>query len=312
MKNVHVPVLLKEVISYLNPKPGQNFIDGTLGGGGYTSELLKRGAKVLAIDLDEKAIDDFKRNKEIKKYKDNLILVHGNFADLKQICHERRFYKINGIVLDLGLSSNQLEDKERGFSFTSEGPLDMRFDPVGNPLTAFEIINNYTVKELSEIFRTFGEEKKAFAISKIIREIRLKTKISSPQRLAEIVSSVYQKHFKKPSKIHPATKVFQALRIFINHELENLEKFLPQALETLEPQGRLAVVSFHSLEDRIVKDFFRNESRSCICPPESLICNCHHQALVKILTKKPIAASPLEIKNNLRSRSAKLRVAEKL
>lgn len=322
MKNIHIPVLLKEVIEYLNPKAGQRFIDCTLGGGGYTLELLKRGVKVLAIDLDEKAINNFKRNKEVEKYQDNLILVHDNFANLKIICDERVYNKINGIVLDLGLSSNQLQDEKRGFSFQSTGALDMRFDPrlnqdfggqaAASPLTAFEIINKYKVEKLNEIFSRLGEETLAWPLSKTINEIRQRTKISTPKQLAEIVSQVYKKHFKKPSRIHPATKVFQALRLEVNQELVNLEKVLPVAIDLLSPDGSLAVVSFHSLEDRIVKHFFRQESKDCLCPKEFPICKCGHRAKIKIITKKPVVAGRDEVKSNPRSRSAKMRVAKKL
>lgn len=326
MNNVHVPVMLREVIEYLKPESGRNFIDGTLGGGGYTRELLKKVlplGKILAIDLDQEAIGSFQKEIDERYLEKNIILVQSNFADLKNICHERGFNQISGVVLDLGLSSNQLQAGGRGFSFQDTGSLDMRFDTslaedgesrraAASPLTAFEIINKYRVEELVKIFSNYGQEVLAKPISKTIHEIRQQTPISSPQELADIVTEVYARHFKTKSKVHPATKVFQALRIAVNRELENLELVLPQALDLLQPGGRLVVVSFHSLEDGMVKNFFRQESRDCLCPPESPVCQCGHQAKLKILTKKPLAPSAEEVINNPRARSAKMRVAEKI
>ncbi|MFA6534091.1 MAG: 16S rRNA (cytosine(1402)-N(4))-methyltransferase RsmH [Patescibacteria group bacterium] len=312
MPNVHVPVLLQEVMAGLGPQAGQLIVDGTLGGGGYTLAIAAAGAKVLAIDLDQSAIEEFKINKEYQKFKKQITLASGNFADLKSLCHENGFNPINGLVLDLGLSSNQLADPERGFSFQSEGSLDLRFNPAASPLTAFEIINSYKTEELQQIFAEFGEETLARPISQKIDEMRQSAKISTPKELAEIVSGVYHRHFKKPSRLHPATKVFQALRIAVNGELDNLMAVLPAALELLTPGGRLAVVSFHSLEDRIVKNFFRTAARDCICPVEAPVCQCHHTPELKILTKRPLTASAEEIQANPRARSAKLRVAEKI
>jgi len=312
MVNVHKPVLLQEVIKYLSVGKDKKFVDGTLGGGGYSEELLKRGAEVLAIDLDKAAIENFKKEKSQIAESDNLILIQGNFAEVKKICYERTFTNIDGIVLDLGLSSNQLEDQERGFSFQNQGFLDMRFDSENNDLTAFEIINKYSQRQLSEIFAKLGEEVLAGPISKKITEMRRQKEISSPGQLASIVEGIYSKYFKRPSRMPPATKVFQALRMEVNNELDNLKSFLPQAVELLKPEGRLAIVSFHSLEDREVKNFFRQESKDCICPKEVPICQCDHKASLKILTKKPLTAGEKEIKENPRARSAKLRVAEKL
>ncbi|MFA5076428.1 MAG: 16S rRNA (cytosine(1402)-N(4))-methyltransferase RsmH [Patescibacteria group bacterium] len=318
MNNIHVPVLLNEVISYLDPQPGQNFIDATLGGGGYTLEIAKRispQGQVLAIDLDQQAISRFSKelaepgNKKIKK---NIKIVQGNFRDLKQIVYDQHFNQISGIVLDLGLSSNQLQDSSRGFSFQGSGFLDMRFDPVGNSTTAHWLINNLNKEKLNELLRTYGEEPLARPISKIISETRRAKEIYSVAELAELVSQVYKKYYHRPGKIHPATRTFQALRIAVNAELENLAKVLPSALELLPSGGRLAVVSFHSLEDRIVKNFFRQESGDCICPKEIPVCCCSHQAQLKILTRKPIIANEAELNQNSRARSAKLRVAQKI
>ncbi|MFA5359124.1 MAG: 16S rRNA (cytosine(1402)-N(4))-methyltransferase RsmH [Patescibacteria group bacterium] len=309
MSNIHVPVLLKEVIEYLDPQPGQIFIDCTLGGGGYTVKIAEKvlpGGKVVAIDLDQRAIDGFAGKN------DNIILVHDNFKNITNICHERGIDKINGVVLDLGLSSNQLADRGRGFSFEDQGFLDMRFDESEGSLTVFEIINQYPVERLKNIFSQLGEERLAGPISEIIHEIRQKAKIKNPKQLAEIISTVYRRFYRKPSEINPATKIFQALRIFVNQELENLQQVLPAAIDLLESGGRIAVVSFHSLEDRIVKDYFRQESKDCLCPADFPVCRCDHRAKIKILTKKPIVAKNDEVGFNPRSRSAKLRVAEKI
>jgi len=314
MANLHVPVMLTEVIKYLRPKEGDNFIDGTFGGGGYTLEFLKMvGASggVLAVDLDDRAIDSFKTN--IGKIPDNLILVKGNFAEIKNIYHDyqRIFNKIDGIVLDLGLSSNQLEDRERGFSFQGKGFLDMRFDEAAG-LTASEVINGYSTEELTDLFKRLGEERLAKPIAVAIVEERREEDIVDPEKLANIISEVYRRYFRGKSRLHPATKVFQALRMVVNNELYNLSKFLPEALEILAPGARLAVVSFHSLEDRIVKNFFRTEAKGCICSAETLVCDCGHKPRLKIITKKPLLPGVSEINKNPRCRSAKLRVAEKI
>lgn len=315
MSNVHLPVLLAEVLEYLNPQSGDNFVDGTLGGGGYTLELVKKVAptgKILTIDLDAGAIERFKETSEFEKFKNNLVIVEDNFSNLEQICYERNFNQPRGVVVDLGLSSNQLTDSSRGFSFQDQGFLDMRFGRGSGSLTAFEIINQYRAEEISNIFFRYGEERLARKIAEAIVERRQEKPIADPTELAELVAGVYRRYFKTKSKIHPATKVFQALRIAVNGELDNLNKFLVAATRLLPSGGRLAVVSFHSLEDRLVKNWFRAESRDCQCPPELPVCQCGHLKSLKIITKKPIEATSEEIKNNPRARSAKLRVAEKI
>lgn len=314
----HKPVLLNEVIEYLNPKPGENFIDCTVGGGGHSEEILKRTSpdgKLLGIDLDEEAINITKKN---LKYKDSLILVKNNFARLKEIFHEHpKLHPLSGILYDLGLSTYELEDQHRGFSFQIDAPLDMRFDKSQN-LTACHILNNWSREKLIRILWGYGQEKFSRQIIDQVINIRKKTKITKTRQLAEAVLQVYRKVLKSKKDIpwiggiHPATKTFMALRMAVNNEFENLEKSLPQAVEILKHGGRIAVISFHSGEDKIVKNFFRQESKDCLCPPEIPQCVCKHKAKLKIITKKPIAPGDVEVRKNPKARSAKLRVAEKL
>ena len=308
----HIPVLSDEVIHYLNLKSGYNVVDCTLGGGGHSLAILQRigpDGKMLGIDLDSSAISAAQNR--LKKYNKQIILVQDNFKNLKQICNVSKFNKVNTILLDLGLSSGQLQDQSRGFSFLAQGKLDMRFGESGE-LTAGKIINTYSQKELSGIFKKYGEEKLASLVAKKIIATRQQGPITSPGRIVEIVSDIYKKHYRDKSKINPATKIFQALRIEVNDELENLKQVLPQAVGLLIKGGRLAVISYHSLEDKIVKEFFKQESRDCLCPPKIPVCRCNHKKTLKIITKKPVVSTDQEIKENPRSRSARLRVAERV
>lgn len=310
MEFKHQPVLVKEVLQYLAPKPNENFVDCTLGGGGHAKEILKltgSQGKLLGIDLDQAAISSAEQN--LKEYKDRIYLIKDNYKNLDKIIYDLGgFNKIDGILLDLGLSSYELEDETRGFSFRGSALLDMRFGSTEK--TAAYIINQYKEENLARIFKEYGEERYAKQIARAIVNERQLGPISKTNQLVSIIENVYSN--KPKPKIHVATKVFQALRIEVNHELENIETILPVALKLLNKGGRLVVISFHSLEDRIVKDFFKNEARGCICPPKLPVCVCNHQPSLKILTKKPIIASAAEIKGNLRSRSAKLRAIIKL
>ncbi len=309
----HVPVLLKEVIENLNPKSNQNFVDCTLGGGGHAVEILKITSPhgmVLGIDLDKSAIEIAKLKIKNEKLKiDRLIAVNGNFKDLKKIVLQSNFKNISGILFDLGFSSLEIADPKKGFSFQIDAPLDMRYS--GKGITAAEIINSESKSKLIEILRDYGEEKFAKQIAKKICEMRQKKPISTTFELVKAVSQGVPKKFQH-GRIHFATKTFQAFRIAVNDELNNLKIALPQAVEMLLPGGRLAVISFHSLEDRIVKQFFKRESTDCLCPKDIPVCQCKHKASLKIITKKPIIPTEEEAKINPRSRSAKLRVAEKL
>lgn len=299
---MHIPVLLKEVIEFLNPEPNDNFVDCTLGGGGHSLEILEKikpNGKILAIDLDHGALEVFEKTISGFGDKERVTLVNGNFADLEDIADKNNFKSVKGILLDLGFSSNQLEEGGRGLSFLKDEPLDMRFGAISSSgggergeVAAEDIINSYRYEDLARIFREYGEERNAGRIAKAICEYRKKNKIKTTGQLVEVVNKVNYR-----SRIHPATRVFQALRIAVNQELNNLEKVLPQAVKILEPKGRLAVISFHSLEDRIVKHFFRNKKQ---------------EGALNILTKKPIRTSEEEAMVNPRSRSAKLRVAEKI
>ncbi|OGY45403.1 MAG: 16S rRNA (cytosine(1402)-N(4))-methyltransferase [Candidatus Buchananbacteria bacterium RIFCSPHIGHO2_01_FULL_44_11] len=312
MENFHQPVLLDQVIHYLAPKSNQNFVDCTLGGGGHASEILKRTAPaglLLGIDLDPSAIQ--LTQDATKIYKNRIGLVKDNFKNLKQILNDSQFSRVNGILFDLGLSSNQLQDHARGFSFLASGTLDMRFGAQSD-LTASKILNTWSAEDLIKIFQQYGEEKLARPIALRIVEARSKRPISLSQEIVEIVSAVYKKYYRAKSKINPATKIFQALRIAVNDELENLRQVLPQAVESLPAGGRLAVLSYHSLEDKIVKNFFQQEAKDCLCPPQIPVCRCGHKKTLKIMTKKPIIPTAEEIFQNPRSRSAKLRVAEKV
>ena len=312
MANFHQPVLLAEIVHYLKPKPGDKFIDCTLGGGGHSLAISKRispAGRILGIDLDPLAIQA--ATKEAKGNKGKIIFVQDNFNNLRKVADAHEFNQVDGILFDLGLSSGQLQDNFRGFSFLAPGRLDMRFG--GQPaMTAETILNRCSQRELSGIFKNFGEEKLAGPISRKIIEIRRRRAITSPSQLVEIIAEIYRKYYRGKSKINPATKVFQALRIAVNDELENLKKALPQAISLLTKGGRLAVVSYHSLEDKIVKEFFKTENRSCICPPTMPVCQCNHRKTLKIITKKPVVPTDQEITENPRSRSAKLRVAEKI
>ncbi len=311
MEYQHTPVMLKEVTEYLKPEPGGYFIDGTLGGGGYTealSKIIGADGKILAIDLDQQAIDNTARKKL-----SNVVLVKDNFANLSAIIAEtvEPGKLFDGFVLDLGLSSFQLADLRRGFSFREDSPLDMAFASDGGDHKTRDLVNNWREEDLQRIIFAYGEEKNARRIAKGIVERRKSGRIETTGDLVEIIKKAIPRRLWS-AKVHPATKTFQALRIAVNHELESLEKVLPQATAALKSGGRLVIISFHSLEDRIVKDYFRQESRDCLCPPEIPICRCGHLASIRIITKKPVPPSEGEIELNPRSRSAKMRVAEKI
>lgn len=273
------------------------------------AERIGPKGKVLAIDLDKTAIENAKAQIAERKLQ-NIILVNDNFKNIAEIAEGHfKNIKVNGIVFDFGLSSAQLDDRKRGFSFQFNAPLDMRFNSQ-NGYGADYIVNYYKQEELEKILKEYGEERFAKLIAAaIIAERKIKP-ITSTFQLVEIIKrTVFKKYLF--GKIHPATKTFQALRIAVNQELENIKQTLPQATDLLAPGGKIAVVSFHSLEDRIIKNFFRQEARDCLCPPEFPVCRCGHQKSLKLLTKA-IAPSDEEIKNNPRARSAKLRVAEKI
>ncbi|MFZ2192912.1 MAG: 16S rRNA (cytosine(1402)-N(4))-methyltransferase RsmH [Candidatus Moraniibacteriota bacterium] len=307
---IHKSVLLEEAIDALNLKEGMTVIDATLGGGGHSLEIIRKigsSGKLIAFDADELAIEKFQVEMK-KRDLENIILVNVNFRNLTKELEELGIEKVDAILADIGYSSDQLESKERGISFQLEAPLDMRFDQK-QELTAKKIVNEYSQKELERILREYGEEKFARNIVRGILKYREKKLFENTKELAEIIEENVPGKYRY-GKIHPATKTFQAIRIEVNQELESLREFVPSALGSLKPRGRLAVISFHSLEDRIVKELFRENARGCICPKNFPICLCHEKAKVKIVTKKPIIAQGKELEDNPRARSAKLRICE--
>ncbi|MBD3247837.1 16S rRNA (cytosine(1402)-N(4))-methyltransferase RsmH [Candidatus Falkowbacteria bacterium] len=307
MEYKHTPVMIQEAIDHLAIKRGGYYIDCTLGSGAYTEAISAKvgpEGKVVSFDLDEKAIENAKK----KKLK-NTIFINDNYRNIKKDVHEvlGKDILFDGIVFDLGLSSYQLDDDDRGFSFRSEGPLDMAFGPK-SPRSTEEIVNKYSEKELKRIIAQYGEEKEAGKIARAIVKERAFEPITTASQLAQIIIKV---KIQKSKKIHPATKTFQALRMETNDELPGLKKALSSAVDLLKDQGRLVLVSFHSLEDRIVKRFFKEKSLKCVCPPSLPVCACGKKQELELITKKPIEPSEREIKDNPRARSAKLRVAQK-
>ena len=307
----HIPVLLNEVLEYLNPGPGQNFVDATLGGGGYSRGILQKigDGKLLSIDLDSDAVENSRiKNEELGIR--NWEIAQGNFSHIDKIVENHKFTNISGIVADLGLSSYELE--HRGMSFQTEQPLDMRFDLSSQQPDAKFILNNFDEKRLIKIFNDYGEEKFSKQIVRKILETRNKGQaIHHTTDLFKIIQEALPKPVKHKAN-DSARRVFQALRIEVNHELDNLEEFLPKAFDLLNPGGRLVVVSFHSLEDRIVKQFFVGLTKGCVCPPEFPQCLCGKNPQGKILTKKLVSAGPEELEKNTRSAPAKLRAILKL
>jgi 16S rRNA (cytosine1402-N4)-methyltransferase len=295
MPGVHVPVLLDEVLSHLALKPGDDVADATLGGGGHASALLEAigpPGRLLGIEWDARTLEETR--KKLERFGSRAMLVHGNYRNLEQFARACGIPSLSGILIDLGYSSFQIDDASRGFSFRHDGPLDMRYDASGD-LTASDIVNGWSKEDLIRILRDYGEERAAGRIADTIVRDRERFMISTTGQLAAIVASAVPERFRggKP-KTHPATQTFQALRIAVNDELGNLEAFLPEAVKLLKPGGRLAVISFHSLEDRIVKRYFE-ESKE-----------------LETLTAKPITPSEKEVAANPRSRSAKLRIAQKI
>ena len=319
MQTRHIPVMLEEVMNFLQPKANGNYIDGTLGGGGHAGALLERsypGGRVLGIDSDMEALERVNRLYTEEVQNGRLVLVHGNFAELAYIVDEARFVSpIDGVLLDLGFSSYQMDNPGRGFSFSADGPLDMRIDQ-SQELTAADLVNNASEQELADILWRYGDEIRSRPIAWRIVQARERSPITRTSQLARLASAGVPY---KPGMIHPATRVFQALRIAVNSELERLEAALPQIVEVLRrgktgnnggDGGRMVIISFHSLEDRLVKRFMRREAMDCICPPDLPVCVCNHKASLRILTPKPLTPTKQEVLDNPRARSAKLRAAE--
>jgi 16S rRNA (cytosine1402-N4)-methyltransferase len=306
---LHEPVLLAEVLAELGPRENGRFLDGTVGAGGHAEAVLERTApsgRLLGLDVDPKALDEARR--VLARFGDRSVLVRSNFALCDVVAREHGFDQLDGALLDLGLSSIQLADPERGFSFRAEGPLDMRADP-DLRRTAADIVNTWDQPELRRVFAEFGEEPEAGRIAAAIVRRRAREPFLTADDLGRFVFGVKQQ---RSRSVDPATRVFQALRIAVNDELSSLEKGLYAALSLLRPQGRLAVIAFHSLEDRIVKRFMLRESRDCICPPHLPTCVCGHRAGLRVVTRRPLRADSAEVSRNPRARSAVLRVGEKI
>ncbi|MBA7479458.1 Ribosomal RNA small subunit methyltransferase H [subsurface metagenome] len=300
----HIPVLLQEAIKSLAVQPGGRYIDCTLGGGGHALAILEHsspGGQLLGIDADPEAIKA--AGVRLEDYTSSILLVNENFANLQVNCIKYDFFPVHGILFDLGLSSLQLNGNGRGFSFQHDAPLDMRISP-SQEVTAADIINTSSEAELAHLIRTYGEEGYSH---QIVRRIMSERPIRSTLHLTRTIERAIGR---RRGRIHPATKTFQALRIAVNHELEHLETALRQAIDLLGCGGRLVVISYHSLEDRIVKQFMQREARDCICPPGIPVCVCDHRARLRLINKRVITPSPSEIQLNPRSRSARLRAAE--
>lgn len=307
----HLPIMTKEVIKYLDIKENGIYVDCTTGGGGHSYEILKRlgpEGHLFCFDQDQDALDYAKKRMEDFE---NVSFIHSNFVNIRKKLEELNIFKIDGALMDIGVSSYQIDTAERGFSYMQEGPLDMRMNQ-GDSLTASDIINNYSETELTDIFKNYGEERFSPLISKKIVKERQRQKIESTLDLVEIIREAIPQHFLNTMKGHPAKKVFQALRIEVNGELGVLKESILEIVDLLNPKGRLVILTFHSLEDRIVKNEFRELEKDCICPPEIPICMCEKKKEVKVLTRRPIIPSEEEMQKNLRAKSCKLRACERL
>jgi 16S rRNA (cytosine1402-N4)-methyltransferase len=312
MKEGHVPVLAEEVISMLAPAPGSLQIDATVGGGGHTERILEASSpdgRLLGLDADGAAIA--RTRERLKRFGERVVLRQANFRELGTVAPREGFGRIDGLLFDLGLSSYQLADPERGFSFRTEGRLDMRFDP-SRGVPAADLLATLDAAELAALFRRYGEEPFAGRIARAIVEARREAPLETADQLASLVERVVPGRPRGRRPIHPATRVFQALRIAVNAELDALQEALASGLDLLKPGGRLVVLSYHSLEDRIVKQFIAAERKGCTCPPELPVCVCGRNPRLRRLGPPSITPSAAEIAANPRSRSARLRAAERL
>lgn len=300
----HIPVLFREVLAGLRPQPGGRYIDATLGAGGHAAGILTASApdgRLLGLDADPEAVEF--TGQVLRPFGGRVIMRTANFRQIEAIALALGFGQVDGILMDLGLSSRQLSNPERGFSFSQDGPLDMRMDP-SQATTAADLVNHLPQADLADLLWRYGEERHS---RRIARAIVADRPVTTTKQLADLVERTVSRR----ERIHPATRTFQALRIAVNDELEALSQALVQARNLLRPQGRLAIIAFHSLEDRLVKRFYQQESRDCLCPPEMPVCVCGHRATLRVLTSKPVRPTAGEIAQNPRSRSARLRIAER-
>ena len=306
----HIPVLLNECIKYLNINPEGVYVDGTLGMGGHSEAILKRltGGRLIAIDRDAEAIR--RAGERLAPWADRLTIVHGNFRDLGAILDEQGVSLVDGMLFDLGVSSPQLDEADRGFSYMSDAPLDMRMDPSDN-IDAWFIVNRWPQEKIERILRDYGEERHAARIAARIAETREQREIKTTLELVEVIKSAMPPAALR-EKQHPAKRSFQAIRIAVNDELNAVHAMMDTAPDRLKPGGRLCVISFHSLEDRIVKNAIHDREDGCKCPREAPVCTCGFVKTLRSVTRKPITASEEELEANPRARSAKLRVAERV
>ena len=307
----HIPVLYREIMDIMAPKAGETFVDCTLGGGGHSKGFLERTApdgRLIGIDQDLEALAAAKKN--LAQFGERVRYIHSNYENLSEILAAEAPEGVEGILFDIGVSSHQLDDAERGFSYMHDAPLDMRMDQTRD-FSAYEVVNRYSEDELYRIIREYGEENWAKRIAQFIVEKRKIKAIETTGELVEVIKAAIPKKARMDGS-HPAKRTFQAIRIEVNSELEVLEKTIEQAVKNLKKGGRLGIISFHSLEDRIVKEKFKYLAAKCICPPEMPICCCNKVAEVKILTKKPVVAQADELESNSRAKSAKFRAVEKI
>ena len=309
MSKQHESVFGREVFENLNLERDSLIVDGTLGDGGHTELLLKNttNVRVLGIDRDMRAIE--RAEKRLASFRSRITLVHGNFSDIKIILKKANLMNVDGLILDLGVSSPQLDSPNRGFSFMRNGPLDMRMDS-SQKITAADLLVELSDQKLVSIIKEYGEERFSKRIVRAIRQAQTKSSIKTTLQLSNIISTAV--HASRQYKIHPATRTFQALRIAVNGELEHIKKALVDSVDILQESARVMVISFHSLEDRIVKNFFKNEEKDCVCPPKFPICSCGKKQRLKIITRKPIIPTAEEVTRNARASSAKLRVGERV
>ncbi|MHB1136432.1 MAG: 16S rRNA (cytosine(1402)-N(4))-methyltransferase RsmH [Coriobacteriia bacterium] len=314
MEYRHTPVLLAEVTQQLTLHDGSIFVDCTLGGAGHTERIAQLVAPtgiVVGIDQDDAALTAAADTLRLGQQElPTIVLLKGNFGDLDQLLLEARVPYVDGFLMDLGVSSPQLDHVGRGFTYQEDAPLDMRMDPSTSQPTAADIVNTYSEADLTRIFREFGEERWASRIAAFIVAARGAHPLTTADQLVDIIKAAIPAAARRTGG-HPARRTFQALRIEVNHELDQLERGLRSAITWLAPQGRIAVISYHSLEDRIVRDVFNEHTQGCICPPDLPVCRCGQEPVLRMVTKRPIVPSAEEIDRNPRSRSAKLRVAEK-
>ena len=311
MEFSHYSVMLTECIEGLNINPNGIYVDCTAGGGGHSIEILKRleNGKLISIDQDDEALEACR--KRFQDYEKNSILVKSNFSELDNILKSLNIDSVDGVLMDLGVSSHQLDTAERGFSYNSDAELDMRMDPL-SPFSAYDVVNTYSENALRDVIRNYGEEKFASQIARKIVNEREKAPIKTTFELSNIIRGAIPVAAAKKEAQHPAKRTFQAIRIEVNHELDVIEPAVRAGIKALNKDGRIVIMTFHSLEDRIVKNLFNENAQGCICPKDFPVCVCGNKPKLRIITKKPVTASEKELNENSRSKCAKLRIAEKL